>query len=309
MLLETVEVTSIERLSPSFLRVELGSPALADLAAEGPTYDQRIKLVLPDGDGEAPTFDEVGESWYADWQALPEAERGHLRTYTLRAVRGIGPDTRLVIDFALHEPATGPGAAWGARARVGDRIAVVAPRRGHVYGGIEFEPGDATDVLLVGDETAVPAIAAILEQVAPRVRVTAFLEVPLTTDILDLPRRPTLSVTWLPRDGAPRGTALHAAVLAHLGRPTPGATALPAVSDDEVDPDLWETPVHSSSGEAVDSPDVVGAGPGEHRPYTWIAGESKVVTGLRRALVGELGFDRRSVAFMGYWRDGVAMRS
>ena len=43
--------------------------------------------------------------------------------------------------------------------------------------------------------------------------------------------------------------------------------------------------------------------------YAWIAGESKVVTGLRRRLVNELGVDRGQVAFMGYWREGVAMRS
>ena len=37
--------------------------------------------------------------------------------------------------------------------------------------------------------------------------------------------------------------------------------------------------------------------------YVWLAGEAGVVTGLRRQLVG-LGVDRRSVAFMGYWRAG-----
>ena len=43
--------------------------------------------------------------------------------------------------------------------------------------------------------------------------------------------------------------------------------------------------------------------------YVWIAGESKVVTGLRRVLVRDLGLDRRQVAFMGYWRVGVSMAS
>ncbi len=43
--------------------------------------------------------------------------------------------------------------------------------------------------------------------------------------------------------------------------------------------------------------------------YAWIAGESKVVTGLRRHLVNELHIDRSQVAFMGYWRRGVAMKS
>ena len=74
--------------------------------------------------------------------------------------------------------------------------------------------------------------------------------------------------------------------------------------EDEVDPDLWETPFYSSSGEEVPG-DVTGLG----GTYAWIAGESKVVTGLRRHLVKELGFDRSQVAFMGYWRRGVAMKS
>ena len=73
---------------------------------------------------------------------------------------------------------------------------------------------------------------------------------------------------------------------------------------DEVDPDLWETPTYSSSGEEVPADATVVGG-----TYAWIAGESKVVTGLRRHLVNELGFDRRQVAFMGYWRRGVAMKS
>ena len=43
--------------------------------------------------------------------------------------------------------------------------------------------------------------------------------------------------------------------------------------------------------------------------YAWLAGEAGVVTGLRRYLLREAGFDRRSVAFMGYWREGRAAQS
>ncbi len=74
-----------------------------------------------------------------------------------------------------------------------------------------------------------------------------------------------------------------------------------------MDPDLWETPTYSSSGEDVGS----GHAPVGHDLedlYAWIAGESGLVTGLRRVLVKDLGVDRRQVAFMGYWRRGVAMR-
>ncbi len=40
--------------------------------------------------------------------------------------------------------------------------------------------------------------------------------------------------------------------------------------------------------------------------YAWLAGEAGVVRTLRRHLVGDLGVPRGSVAFMGYWRQGVA---
>ena len=43
--------------------------------------------------------------------------------------------------------------------------------------------------------------------------------------------------------------------------------------------------------------------------YAWIAGEAGVVTSLRRFLVKERGLGRGQVAFMGYWRRGVAMKS
>ncbi|MGH3336301.1 MAG: siderophore-interacting protein [Nocardioides sp.] len=107
-------------------------------------------------------------------------------------------------------------------------------------------------------------------------------------------------VVWLPRGEEPHGARLHAAVLDHLG-----AGALPLVEPDDIDPDLWETPVYSSSGENVAGK----AAPSPRGLYAWIAGESGVVTALRRHLVKDLGMDRRQVAFMGYWRRGVAMRS
>jgi len=68
-------------------------------------------------------------------------------------------------------------------------------------------------------------------------------------------------------------------------------------------------PVNVGSGVAVQPVHATGAGGVRSDLYAWIAGESGVVTGLRRHLVRELGMDRRQVAFMGYWRRGVAMRS
>jgi NADPH-dependent ferric siderophore reductase len=217
---------------------------------------------------------------------------------------GSGEHTRLVVDIVLHDDHhggdPGPGSAWASRAEVGDRLVVLAPRRGHPYGGIEFAPGDARRVLLVGDETAVPAIAGILRDLPGDASGTAVLEVPLTADVQDLVAPPGVQVRWLPRDGRVLGSLLHDAALETLG----AAPVAAEVGDDEVDPDLWETPAYSSSGEDV------AAEPAHHDDlYVWIAGESKVVTGLRRVLVKDLGLDRRQVAFMGYWRLGVSMAS
>lgn len=308
MLIERVRVTAVFRLSPSFVRLELGSPALADFGVEGPLFDQRIKLVLPHGDGPLPSFEGADEHWFGTWLDRPVEERGHMRTYTVRDLVGEGEDTRLVVDVVLHdetdETPAGPGAAWAARAVVGDEVVLMCPRRGAAYGGIEWQPGDADRLLLVGDETAVPAVASILALLPADAVGAAFLEVPLAHDVQELAAPVGIGVTWLVRGARSHGEALHAAVVEHLG----GGTTRIEVNDEEVDPDLWETPVWSSSGERVE-PRAVAEGHDLRGLYAWIAGESKLVTGLRRVLVKELHVDRAQVSFMGYWRRGVAMRS
>ena len=308
MLLADVEVVSVERTSPTFVRVELGGPDLADFGVDGPRYDQRIKLILPDPvTGGMTSTEGADESWWTTWLERPATERGHMRTYTIRDVRGTGEATTLVVDMVLHLEGdlVGPGSTWASKAAPGDRIVVLAPRRGFPYGGIEFTPAPGADLLLVGDETAVPAICTVLEQLPDDASGTAFLEVPVAADVQDVRGPVGVDVVWLAREGDPLGVGLHDAVVAHLGPLSISLAGAPLeVAPDEVDPDLWETPFYSSSGEEVVD-DVSGA----EGTYAWIAGESSVVTGLRRHLVKELGFDRRQVAFMGYWRRGVAMKS
>ncbi|WP_343905054.1 siderophore-interacting protein [Nocardioides aquiterrae] len=275
MIDDEVAVVRAERLSPSFVRVELGGPCLADFGVDGPLYDQRIKLVFP-GD--------------------------QRRTYTVRDVRGEGAATRLVVDLVVHDDAhgdLGPACRWARGAAAGDRLGLLAPRRGAAFGGIEFDPGTARRLLLAGDETALPAIAAILEQLPGSATGAAFVEVPHPDDVQAIRHPAGMEVCWLPRGDEPHGDRLRAAVLDHLG-----VGRAPVEEETEIDPDLWETPTYSSSGEDV------GVGPGRRLLdlYAWIAGESAVVTGLRRVLVRELGVDRRQVAFMGYWRRGTAMK-
>lgn len=90
LLIEEVECVGVERLTPSFVRVELASPALTELGVDGPFYDQRIKLIFPEPGHPLPSFAEVDESWFGTWMDRPIEERGHMRTYTLRELRGEG---------------------------------------------------------------------------------------------------------------------------------------------------------------------------------------------------------------------------
>lgn len=291
MLLARLRVAAVSRPSPSFARVELAGPDLVEFGVDGPLFDQRIKLLFPGPHG-LPAL--RPESWWSDFTALPEEGRGAVRTYTVADAFGAGADARLVVDLVIHPGTHGPGSDWALAAGEGDELLAVLPRKGTAYGGIEFAPGAARRLLLVGDETALPAITQILRDFPVDAEGSVFVEVPLVGDILPLPEVAGVKVSWLPRDGAPVGDLAVAAVGEHLG--------FDAVSGDvEIDPDLWETPVHSSSGESLDSAAV------DDR-YAWIAGESGMVTRLRRHLVGELGMPRAQVAFMGYWRKGVAMR-
>jgi NADPH-dependent ferric siderophore reductase len=240
--------------------------------------------------------------------------RGSIRTYTFRDAVGSGVDTRLIVDVVVHEPPAGEpvdgaGNAWALQAKAGDELVILCPRRGHPFGGIEWAPGDATRLLLVGDETAAPAIRGILRDLPRDACGAAFIETVADADIYDDVAAPAgVEVHWLPRNGGRRGGALQPAVLRWLKAEEIDGT--PAVSDDEIDPNLWETPIHSSSGQEIS---VAPAGPLAATPYpdlyAWIAGESKLVTGLRRTLVTALAIPRPQVAFMGYWREGVPMRS
>lgn len=310
-------MVAADRVSPSFVRIELGGRALADFGVDGPLHDQRIKVIFPSAVGTLPDFTGADESWWTSWMEIPEHERGSMRTYTIRDVLGHGADTRLVVDVVTHhghgdqhaDALDGVGNAWAQQAAVGQRLIVMAPRRGHDFGGIEWSPGAATRLLLAGDETALPAIRGILRDLPADASGAAFIEVPVDADVPDDVASPNgVSVTLLPRNGSPRGEGLHAAVLAQLTGDASSETI--TVADDEIDPDLWETPVYSSSGEAVAETTTVPTGDTAYAGlYAWIAGESRVVTGLRRKLVTDLGLGRNQVAFMGYWREGVSMRS
>jgi NADPH-dependent ferric siderophore reductase len=280
-----VTVRAVRRLGPSFVRVTFTGPDLDRFADNG--FDQRVKLAFP-----LPGADDVdlpgdGPDWYRQWRARPAERRNPIRTYTVRAVR---PQLSEVdIDLVLHGDG-GPASRWARRATPGDRIAIVGPDAGFTgdHGGVEFHPPHSGPLLLAGDETAAPAICAILAGLPADAHGRAFVEVPHEDDALPVAAPERMAVTWLTRGNGPRGSLLIPAVQAAVPRMAGGRQA--EIEDVDVDRDiLWEVPDAAPTGAEL---------------YAWLAGEAGVIRRLRRYLVNERGLDRSAVAFMGYWRLG-----
>ncbi|WP_248920813.1 siderophore-interacting protein [Pseudomonas entomophila] len=285
-----VQLKAIEPLSPSLCRFVFTGPEVAHMNTLAP--DQRIKLFFPTPAGQPPRLPKDGQ-WQQARRDLAPQDTPPMRTYTIRALRREACEVD--VDFVLHG-VNGPASAWATQAKVGDRLQMVAPNLAYTDdpGGYEWKPPrSARRILLIGDETALPAIAGILEhlaQDAADLPVETFIEVPLEEDCVALRHSPATRLHWLPRDllRCGHGQAMRHAVreLASL----PSVRASGSVELEEVDIDqriLWEL----ASGEGGDF-------------YAWIAGESATVMDIRRFLIKERGLPRESLTLMGYWRDG-----
>lgn len=337
-----VRVARVRRLSPSFVRLTFTGPDLDAMADNG--YDQRIKLILPlPGCGLDPL--PTADDWYALWRRLPEALRNPVRTYTIRRVRPLARevDVDTVLHGVDDAGPRGPAARFASQARPGDEAVLLGPDaayRGR-HGGQEYRPhSSSSPLLLAADETAVPAVANIVRALPPDAVGQVLLEVPHPDDRFDLGAPAGVHVSWVARGRATHGshllsmvhttalpgrenasgaaaapTARAAARAAHFdnqsdrGRPGRSqadvaegaeyAEGADGTEDGEVLWDVpqgppWPDPSHDRSPE----PDV--------QPYAWVAGEASTVRAIRRHLVNDLGWDRRTVAFMGYWRLGRA---
>lgn len=232
-----------ERLSPAFLRIVFGGEQLNKLGTLGPLYDQRLKLVIP-GSLALPN-PSLSTDWFGEWQHLDPKHRGVMRTYSIRDLHKTSKSTELTIDFVLHgldnqTDATGPASHWAANAKVGDSLIIIGPEQGKQAGGVEFSPGSAQTILLGADETAIPAVARIIEDLKTLNPVThspfpsreqtdenrkekfssphviAFLETPSTQDILPLKHSSNTFIHWLPRKYQSHGELLENAIIDYL---------------------------------------------------------------------------------------------
>lgn len=190
-----LSVVRTARIGSSVVRVAFGGAALAGLTSGG--RDQRIKLFLPHPHQETPVVPSTsGPHWFGDWRAMDPAERAVMRTYTILEQRRAPEE--LDVDFAVHGDA-GPASRWAVRACRDDRVVVLGPVEAD-NGGIDFRPADGTGwVLLVADESALPAVERILDWLPAGTAVRAWVEVPDAGDIRDLPTEADAEVRWLVR--------------------------------------------------------------------------------------------------------------
>ncbi|WP_269859202.1 siderophore-interacting protein [Streptomyces sp. RPT161] len=191
-----LRVARTERLGPGMVRVTFGGEQLAGFASGG--RDQRFKLFLPHPGQDAPVVP-THEDWFAQWRTMDPAVRGVMRSYTVREQRRERQE--LDVDFAVHGD-TGPASRWAQRARPGDRVTVLGPVV-EDNGGVDFRPPPGTDwVLITGDETALPAVAGILDWLPPGTRAKVWIEVSHPADLQELPTAANADIVWLVRDTA-----------------------------------------------------------------------------------------------------------
>ncbi|GAA3888560.1 siderophore-interacting protein [Leifsonia kafniensis] len=195
------EVLRTERLTPHMVRVVFGGAGLAEFAV-GDSTDSYVKLHFAPQDapyGVPYDADEVKRDLAPEWWPV-------MRTYTVRSWNA--ETGELAIDFVVHGD-EGVAAPWALNAVAGDLIYLAGP-------GGAYAPKPTADWhLLVGDDSALPAIAAALESLAAGSRALAVIEVSSPADEQQIASAADVRIIWLHRDN-PAGTPDIAATVQEL---------------------------------------------------------------------------------------------
>ena len=170
-----LSVTELRRVTPRMQRIAFQSPDLSDFESASP--DDHIKLFVP-----------TAKPYGADVEIC-------MRDYTPRKFDRV--TGTLVIDFALHE--AGPATAWALQARCGDTLEIAGPRKSCVVAD------DFDWYLLIGDETALPAIGRRVEELRPGVRVTTVVAIETLAERQTFATSAVWTPLWIAREGQSAG--------------------------------------------------------------------------------------------------------
>jgi NADPH-dependent ferric siderophore reductase len=177
-----LKVARVERIATQMLRIVLQGPDLQGFTSLG--FDDHVKLFCP------PSASGISPA---------EPSSSEARDFTPRRFdAAIG---ELWIDFFLHE--AGPATTWASRATAGDAMVVGGPKGSAV---IAFEGIDLH--VLIGDETAFPAINRRLEELPPDTRALVVAEVDAQSSWPQFESRAALEVVWASRGPIDNGEGL-----------------------------------------------------------------------------------------------------
>lgn len=168
-------VSSTELLTPRMRRFGFTSPDLHDFVSAA--HDDHIKLFFPGTAKEGATDGNRGETCMRDFTPRRfDKSRG-----------------TLLIDFALHE--AGPATCWATTAQIGDTLEIGGPK------GSTVVPDDFDWYLLIGDETALPAIGRRVEELRAGVPVATFVLME-AGEVQDFQTKSAWTPRWIARDGS-----------------------------------------------------------------------------------------------------------
>lgn len=260
-------VVRTARLAPHWMRVTLGGGDIDQFRPMG--YDQWLRIFLPRGGDEgleripAKAHKLLG---YLKYLRIPEGVRPVMRNYSVRSYRSATAEhgVEIDIDFVLHGSAAdgtaGPASHWAETCTPGESVVIIDE-------GLTFNPARGVNsVLLIADETGLPALASICATLPTDAAGLAMIEVPSADDALEFDRPEGIDVRWIVRPATAKPGEL---VLAAL-------TALP---EDDLPP--------------------VGF-------HAFIVGEQSLPTSARRHLVNERRVSKDLISFCGYWRVAAA---
>ena len=198
-------VDSVEDITPHMRRVTFAGAPVAEYIAQERFPNIKILFPLPDGTFAVPELDDPSSGADTEIRTRPDLH-ARVRTYTVRSYNA--EKSSLSIDFVMHGD-EGLASGWAATAQPGSSLGIAGG------GGRGISP--ATDYLICGDETALPAMGAILEGLPADAQGTAYIEIGGDDDRQELSHPQGIDVRWLSRNGADGGTTtlLIDAVRAH----------------------------------------------------------------------------------------------
>ena len=129
--------------------------------------------------------------WFTDPQRTQVVRSGRSDKRSMTVRFWVPDPSLLTVDFVLH--GSGPASTWAARAEKGDRAWAEPTKGGYAL------PPPGSFLVLVGDDTAVPAVGAIVEALDPTIGVCAGLEVVDTDDERPVSKVREVEPIWLHR--------------------------------------------------------------------------------------------------------------